>query len=52
MAWTVKLVKNPTPFLYKNDYFPRTFAYKKDAVELKKQVENKGGEAQVVKESK
>lgn len=47
--WIVRLVK-PIPSL-KNDfragYFPRKFAYKRDAVELQREVAAKGGEAVV-----
>lgn len=47
--WIVKLVKPPTVNTYHPDFFPRTFAYKKDAILLKQEVEKKGGEAVVEK---
>ena len=47
--WLVKLVKTPVLNDFRSDFFPRGFAYKKDALELKKEVEKKGGEAQVIK---
>ena len=49
MAWKVELVKNPTPFFWKSDYFPRTFHYKKDAEQVVKEVEAKGGLAVLTK---
>lgn len=48
-VWIVKLVKPPTVNTYHPDFFPRTFAYKKDAILLKQEVEKKGGEAVVEK---
>ncbi len=47
--WKVVLIKSPTPFPWKPDYFPREFAYKKDALALKKLVEESGGTASVEK---
>lgn len=49
MPWIVKLVKPipPQNNTYRDNWFPRTFAYKKDAVALKEEVEKKGGEAKV-----
>lgn len=49
MPWKVELVKYPKPFTWQSDYFPRTFHYKKDALELKKEVEANGGEVRVTK---
>lgn len=48
MVWIVHLVKPPTPYLYKPGYFPRSFAYKRDAMNLKRSVESNGGKAKVV----
>lgn len=48
MPWKVELVKPPKPFLWQSDYFPRTFHYKKDAEQLKLEVEAKGGEAKLL----
>jgi hypothetical protein len=47
--WIVKLVKTPVINVYKQDYFPRKFAYKKDAEKLAKEVQRNGGEAIVQK---
>lgn len=47
--WTVKLTKSPKPNCYPNNYFPRDFHYKKDALALKEEVEKKGGKAEVEK---
>ncbi len=52
MPWTVKLTKTPTINDFRSDFFPRKFAYKKDAQELQKEVENKGGKSQLIKEKK
>ena len=43
--WQVRLIKKPIQNDFRNDYFPRSFAYKKDALNLVKEVESKGGEA-------
>ncbi len=45
--WVVTLVKPPTTNDFRSDYFPRRFHYKRDANELKVEVEHKGGEAKV-----
>jgi hypothetical protein len=50
--WVVKLLKTPTVNDFRSDYFPRKFAYKKDAAELVKEVEQKGGKAVVEKANK
>lgn len=47
--WVVKLVQTPKQNDFRHDFFPRHFHYKKDAEELKKEVEKKGGEAKVEK---
>ena len=47
--WVVKLEKAPKPFFWQNDYFPRQFHYKADAVQLMKLVEKSGGKAVVEK---
>ena len=50
MGWIVKIVKTPTINVFRSDFFPRKFHYKKDAQELQQEVKNKGGEAVVVKD--
>lgn len=50
--WKVRLVKPPKINDFRSDYFPRGFHYKKDALALKKEVEEKGGEAVVEKGTK
>ncbi len=52
MPWVVKLVKTPTINDFRSGFFPRTFHYKKDALELKQEVEQKGGQAVVEKLTK
>lgn len=47
--WIVKLVKLPTFNDFRAGYFPRRFAYKKDALTLAREVKEKGGEATVEK---
>lgn len=49
MPWIVTLIKKPNRYTFKDDYFPRKFAYKRDAVQLQKEIEEKGGEATVEK---
>ena len=39
-------------WLWPNDYFPRLFYYKKDALELKKQVEKRGVTAEIKNRNK
>lgn len=48
MPWTVNLLSKPDTFCWKSDYFPRTFRYKKTALELRSKVIGLGGEAEVV----
>lgn len=52
MPWLVKLVKTPTVNDFRRGFFPRKFHYKKDAEELRREVESKGGEAKIEKCSK
>jgi len=49
--WVVKLIK-PIPVLnndYRDDFFPRTYHYKRDAKALAEEVKSKGGQATVTK---
>lgn len=43
--WVVKLTKTPVRNDFASDYFPRKFYYKKEAKDLVKEVQNKGGDA-------
>lgn len=52
MPWIVRLIRAPKINDFRSDFFPRRFAYKKDAEELRKEVAGKGGEAVVLKEEK
>ena len=45
--YTVVLIKNPVPYNYPPGYFPRGFAYKKDAEKLAADIEKNGGKAEV-----
>lgn len=45
--YTVTLEKNPVPYSYPPDYFPRKFAYKKDAEMLVAEIERNGGKATI-----
>lgn len=47
--WEVRLLKVPTQNVFRSDFFPRKVAYKKDALELVKEVKEKGGEAAIRK---
>lgn len=47
--WIVKLVKPCKINDFRSGYFPRKLHYKKDALELKKEVEGKGGKALIEK---
>ncbi len=49
MPWVVKLTKRTSFVYFKSDFFPRTFHYKKDALALQAEVQEKGGEAIVSK---
>ena len=49
-TWIVVLVeKPPMHYVYRDGFFPRKFAYKRDAEELVKEVARKGGEAKLEK---
>ena len=50
-GWVVKLTKQPNHHTnyYPPGYFPRGFHYKKEALNLKKEVEEMGGKATVEK---
>ena len=50
--WVVKLTKPPKVNDFRSDFFPRKVYYKKDALELKREVEAKGGEATVERANK
>lgn len=50
--WIVRLVKPPKYNNFRSNFFPRRLYYKKDAEELKKEVESKGGEVIIEKEKK
>lgn len=52
MPWIVRLTKSPKINDFRPDYFPRKVCYKKYALELKREVESKGGEAVVEKDTK
>ena len=52
MPWIVRLIKTPTVNVFRSGFFPRKFHYKKDALELKREVESKGGQAVVEKDKK
>lgn len=47
MRWIVRLTKEPKVRIFKKNYFPRGFHYKKDAKEQKREVEKHEGEAVV-----
>ncbi len=47
--WVVILEKPPVVNPWKSDYFPRTFAYKKEAKLVADQVSANGGKARVEK---
>ena len=49
--WQVVLTKRMTPFKddFPQDYFPRPFHYKREAVKLVEEVQRKGGDAKVVR---
>lgn len=48
-GWIVRLIKPPKVNDFRAGFFPRKFHYKRDAEELVKEVETKGGEAVVEK---
>ncbi len=54
MPWIVICIKRPPAHrdYFRDDFFPRRFAYKRDALELKQEVTLNGGEAVVEKEVK
>ena len=45
MPWIVKLVKEPTRYVYRRGFFPRKYHYKRDALDLVQEVKSNGGEA-------
>jgi hypothetical protein len=45
MPWIVRLIKTPKVNDFRSDYFPRKLHYKRDAEELVREVEQKGGAA-------
>ena len=47
--WKVTLVKPCSSYTYPNNYFPRLFRYKRDALELQKEVKSHDGKATVTK---
>lgn len=49
MAWVVTILKMPVINDFRSGFFPRKVHYKKDALALKKEVESKGGQAEVKK---
>lgn len=52
MTWIVKLIKKPKVNDFRADYFPRRFAYKRDALALVHEVKEKGGQALAEREKK
>jgi len=48
--WIVSLTKKPKEDVYKVGYFPRRVHYKKEAVDLVKEVVRRGGEANYERE--
>ena len=48
--WIVVLIKSPKINNYRSDFFPRRFRYKRDALELVKEVRAKDGEAEIRRE--
>jgi hypothetical protein len=46
--YLVVLEKNPVPYNYPPGYFPRKFAYKKDADKLAEEIDRNGGKAVVM----
>lgn len=49
MSWIVTLTKPCVVNDFRSDFFPRKLHYKKDAIELVKEVQSKGGDATVTK---
>lgn len=49
MPWVVTLVKRPKIFCWQSNYFPRKFAYKKQAEQCAAEVKKCEGEAKVEK---
>ena len=49
--WIVEIVQPVTKIAFKDDYFPRRFHYKSDAVQLKKDVSKAGGIARIIHHS-
>ncbi len=52
MSWIVKIVKVPTQNDFRTGFFPRRVHYKRDAEELKREVEQKDGQATIEKATK
>ena len=50
--YIVKLIKAPAQNDYRQDFFPRYFAFKSDAVRLQMEIIRNGGEAMIVKKVK
>ena len=50
--WVVTLVKPPRINDFRDDFFPRHYAYKRDGEALVKEVAAKGGEAKIEKASR
>lgn len=46
--WTLTLTKPPTPNYYPNGYFPRKYHYKEEALKVQKQIQIRGGQAQLI----
>lgn len=52
MPWLVKMVSPPKNHSYRHGFFPRSFHYKRDAVNLQQEVQRAGGKAVVEKNQK
>lgn len=50
--WIVILITKPIRNDFQADFFPRKVAYKKDALELVKEIESKGGTVRIEKARK
>jgi hypothetical protein len=49
--WIVRLLKKPTLNDFRDNFFPRREYFKKDAQALKKEVIEKGGDADIKREA-
>lgn len=47
--WIVKLIRPPVENTFRDNFFPRTHYYKKDALALQKEIIARGGMATVTK---